>query len=109
MITFVSLLLSFFLAETGLDSRLIIKIPPGVALSEQEVRSFFRDTQRNAADNYETIEIVIYSFSLGIETLTYSDNDPIRMSLQKGEIKALIKLKKNSILKKVLFVNADGT
>jgi hypothetical protein len=109
MLRFATLLLSFFLVNTGVDSGLIIKIPPGIALSEQEVRPFFRDNPRNAADSRETIEIVIYSFSLGIEKITYSENDPIRISLQKGEIRALIKLKKNSILKKVLFVNADGT
>ena len=108
MTIFVTLLLSCFLAGTGADAGLIIKIPPGIALSEQEVRSLFQNNRQSTADNYETIEIVIYSFSLGIEKLTYSENDLIRMSLQKGEIKALIKFKKKSSLKKALFINADG-
>ncbi len=109
MILIATALLSVFLADSAIAPKLFIKVPPGIPLSEQEVRSRFPNSRDISADRYETIEIVIYVFSLGIEKLTYSESGQINTSTQKGEIKALIKLKMNSTLKKVLFVNAEGS
>jgi hypothetical protein len=102
-------MLSCCFTGTGTDGGIIIKIPAGIELSEQEVREILPKNARNIVPAYDMIEIVIYYFSLGIEKFTFSDTDPLTLSSQKGEIQALIKLKKNAVLTKALFVKADGS
>jgi len=101
-----SLLLSINLsAATG---EILLKIPPGVILREQEIQA---DLLRpiNTKGGYDRIEIVIYYFSQGIEKFSYNDNNTMKESLMKGEIKALLKLKRYNVLDKALFVTASGT
>jgi len=101
-----SLLLSINLsAATG---EILLKIPPGVILREQEIPA---DLLRpiNTKGGYDRIEIVIYYFSQGIEKFSYNDNNTMKESLMKGEIKALLKLKRYNVLDKALFVTASGT
>jgi hypothetical protein len=57
---------------------------------------------------YDRIEIVIYRFSQGVEKLSYSGKNSLNETLTSGEIRALVKLKKNGVLRKALFVTANG-
>ncbi len=101
-----SLLLSMnFSAVTG---EIVLKIPPGINLREQEIPAeLLRAIPTKGG--YDRIEIVIYYFSQGIEKFSYNDNNTMKESLMKGEIKALIKLKRDKVLSKALFVTASGT
>jgi hypothetical protein len=102
-----SLMLSIHLAASA-GGEVIIKIPPGINVREHEIRTELPgDIQTRGS--YDRIEIVIYYFSLGIEKFSYNENNAMQESLMKGEIKALIKLKSNNVLRKALFVAASGT
>lgn len=101
-----SLLLSMNLsAATG---EILLKIPPGINLKEKEIQAeLLRAIPTKGG--YDRIEIVIYYFSQGIEKFSYNDNNTMKESLMKGEIKALLKMKRKNVLSKALFVTASGT
>jgi hypothetical protein len=98
------LFISFHLAASGM---VMIKIPPGVPLEESAVRAALPGNIA-VGKGFDRIEIVVYYFSLGIERLSYGDNDEIRESAQEGKMKALIKLKKNGVLTRALFISSGG-
>lgn len=102
MLTF---MLSCFLASS--PDGIIIRIPQDINLEEREVRSSLPSNLK-ISSRYNRIEIVIYQFSQGVEKLSYSGKNSLDETLTTGEIKALIKLKKNGVLRKVLFVTAQG-
>src|SRR4030042_5774028 len=86
---------------------IIIKIPTGINLEKKDVRAYLpKAIDANTA--YDRIEIVIYYFSQGVEKFSFTDNNVMLKSLRKGEIRSLVKIKKNKYLMKELFVNAKG-
>jgi hypothetical protein len=98
-------ILSCFL--TSSPDGIIIRIPQGISLEEREVRANLPENLKTSG-RYDRIEIVIYRFSQGVEKLSYSGKDSLNETLTSGEIRALIKLKKNGVLRKALFVTANG-
>jgi hypothetical protein len=98
-------ILSCFLASS--PDGIIIRIPQGINLEEREVRANLPENLKTSG-RYDRIEIVIYRFSQGVEKLSYSGKDSLNETLTSGEIRALIKLKKNGVLRKALFVTANG-
>jgi hypothetical protein len=87
---------------------LLVRVPPGINLKEHEIRADL-PARIQTRGGYDRIEIVIYYFSLGIEKFSYSENNAMQESMMKGEIKALIKLKTGTVLRKALFIAAPGT
>ena len=100
-----TLVLSCCLAASPGD--IIIKIPPGINLEEREVRTNLPENIK-IGGRYDRIEIVIYYFSQGVEKLSYSGKNSLQESLMAGEIRALVKLKKKSMLCKAIFLTASG-
>ena len=98
-------ILSCFLASS--PDGIIIRIPQGINLEEREVRESLPKNLKTSG-RYDRIEIVIYRFSQGVEKLSYSGKNSLNETLTSGEIRALIKLKKNGVLRKALFVTAQG-
>jgi hypothetical protein len=101
----ITIILSCFLAST--PEEIIIIIPDGVSLEEREVRANLPKNLKTG-ERYDRIEIVIYYFSEGVEKLSYSGKNKLDETLTRGEIRALVKLKKNGRLCKALFVAAQG-
>jgi len=101
-----SIVLSIILAAPPVGE-LVVKIPAGISLKEDEVRADLPGSMRTRS-GYDRIEIIIYYFSQGIEKFSYVDNNAMKESQTKGEIKALIKCKSNRVLRKALFVTASG-
>jgi hypothetical protein len=98
-------ILSCFL--TSSPDGIIIRIPQGISLEEREVRANLPENLKTSG-RYDRIEIVIYRFSQGVEKLSYSGKNSLNETLTSGEIRALVKLKKNGVLRKALFVTANG-
>jgi hypothetical protein len=86
---------------------IIIKIPQGINLEEREVRANLPENFKTGG-RYDRIEIVIYYFSQGVEKLSYSGKNSLHETMTSGEIRALVKLKQNGVLRKSLFVSASG-
>ncbi len=102
-----TLLLSITLAAPP-GAELVVKVPPGISLREQEVRAGLPGSIKTSG-GYDRIEIIIYYFSRGIEKFSYSGSNAMKESLMNGEIKALVKLKTKKVLRKALFITASGT
>jgi hypothetical protein len=107
MLQMLSIALSIILAAPPVGE-LMVRIPASISLKEQEVRANLPGSVRTRG-GYDRIEIIIYYFSQGIEKFSYGDNNAMRESQTKGEIKALVKLKRNNVLRKALFLKASGT
>lgn len=103
----VILLLSLLLAADA-AGKVIVKVPPGINLSADRVRERLAGVAPSPACRYDTFEIVIYYYSLGIETYSYSETESLSESVKKGGIRALIKCRRNGVLGKSLFVEAEG-
>lgn len=102
------LALTLFLAAEAAAGPVIVRVPGGINLSEERVRERLAGVMPAGSGRYDTFEIVVYYYSMGIETFSYSDTDTLSESTRKGGIKALIKCKKNSVLEKALFIEAAG-
>lgn len=100
-----SLVLSYYFAVSPGD--ITITIPPSMNLQEAEVRACLPGSI-SMGDRYDRIELVIYYFSEGIEKFSYGDSGAMKETLGKGEIRALVKLKKAKVLRKALFISASG-
>lgn len=104
----VILLISLFIAADAAAGRVLVRVPAGINLSADRVRESLAGVAPSAPGRYDVFEIVIYYYSLGIETFSYGDTDSLSESMKKGGIRALIKCKKNGVLGKALFVEAEG-
>ena len=102
-----SIVLTIILAAPPVGE-LVVKIPAGISLKEEEVRTELPRSVRTRG-GYDRIEIIVYYFSQGIEKFSYGDNNAMKESQMRGEIKGLVKLKKNNVLRKALFLTASGT
>lgn len=83
-------------------SLLTIVIPKKINLSLNEIKKYFQSIEIN-----KTVELKIYYFSSGVETVTMNDNKFI-MGRKKSIIKALLKIRKNKKLYKVHFISSIG-
>ncbi len=88
---------------------LIITIPPGIDLNERDIRERLPSSIAGVRCACDTIEIVIYYYSAGTEKLSYGDTGNFSSTSNDGSVKSLIKLKKNGSLRRVFFVDADGS
>jgi hypothetical protein len=101
------LALYLFLAARAVADGVTVRVPEGVNLPAGKVRARLAGIAPNPR-RYDALEIVVYYYSMGAETFSYSDTDTISESTGRGGIKALIKCKKNNTLQKALFVEASG-
>jgi hypothetical protein len=103
------LIVSLFLAAEAASGPLQVRVPAGISLSADSVREHLRGAAPASTGRYDAVEIVIYYYSPGIETYSYGETDTMSETLKGGLIRALIKCKKNSVLKKALFIEAEGS
>lgn len=87
-----------------------ISIGNNISIDKAEADSAFLPVLRQNPDSRLSVEIVIFSFSSGKELFSYSEDKPgdILSSTQIGKIEALVKIKQDNNLVKVLFINATG-
>ncbi|HOD14145.1 MAG TPA: hypothetical protein PLA65_01750 [Spirochaetota bacterium] len=104
----VIVLFLLFLAADAAAGRVLVTVPAGINLSAERVRERLAGVATPVSGRFDTFEIVIYYYSLGIETFSYSDTHPLSESVKKGGIRALIKCRKSGVLGKALFVEAEG-
>jgi hypothetical protein len=102
------LILTLFLASEASAGRVIVRVPEGINLSQEKMTERLAGAAPSGAGRYDTFDIVVYYYSLGVETLSYTDADTLSATMKGGGIRALIKCKKNNILEKALFIEAEG-
>lgn len=87
-----------------------ISIGNNISIDKVEADVAFLPVLRQDPDSRISVEIVIFSYSSGKELFSYSEDNPgdILSSTQTGKIEALVKIKQDNKLVKVLFINAAG-
>lgn len=105
MIILISLLLSLSPAA-GQAGEITLTIPPGINLNRDEIKVHVPGAAP-AGNPRGRIEIVIYYFSEGIEKIVYNENS-MQESTHRGTIRALVKLKREGVLRRALFIDAEG-
>lgn len=60
------------------------------------------------AKNGYTVEILLYSFSSGDEIYSRGDDEKISTEITSGELKSLIKIRRNGALVKAVFIQSKG-
>ena len=96
-------------AEEHKIEKLKITIPAGISLMEGEIRERLPEDLTRIKNDYDTIEIVIYYYSIGTEKLSYGDEENFGLTSNDGKIMSLIKLSKNGALQRVIFIDAAGS
>ena len=89
------------------ECRITVTIPPGVPLTMDAIGPRL-PRSLTLRGHYDEAEIVVYHFSRGVERLTLNDEGSLEESLSSGRVECLVKMKRNSRLVRVLFIDARG-
>ena len=87
-------------------TNVLITIPEGIRITEEEIRAVLPPVFRSSA-KFDEIEILVYHFSPGIETLSVSQDTEISQKYQNAYLKILVKFKKGGFLKNAVFIEVE--
>ncbi len=87
-------------------STVSITVPESLVVSESEIRASLPEGLISSESEYQ-LEIAVYSFSSGIETINYSGSD-FNVGHREGNIKAVLKLNSGGKLIENRFIEASG-
>jgi hypothetical protein len=88
-------------------SKIICKIPNYINIKEDEVYTQLKNFSLDPSSHLH-LEITIYSYSTGIESIIISDNEDIKNVLEPGKIKGLIKITDGKKILRADFIDATG-
>lgn len=103
-----SLFFPGLLLAAGADQSPPVRISPGINLSVNEVLSATSPYASDMNRHPYSFEILIYYYSSGIETTTYSPDGKEAKITEKGILKAAVKFRKHGKFDDVIFVYAFG-
>ncbi|MBN2401118.1 MAG: hypothetical protein JXN64_01840 [Spirochaetes bacterium] len=81
------------------------------SISKEEISKAVSSVLKQNETSRYSVEITVFGYSSGKEVFYYfKDNSPddIKIKTYSGNINALVKIKKQKILRKVIFLNAEG-
>ena len=88
-------------------SKITCKIPKYINIDEDEIYAHLKDFHLDPS-SLLFLEITIYSYSTGLESITISDNDDIKNVIEPGKIKGLIKITDGKKILSADFIDANG-
>jgi len=88
-------------------SKIICKIPEYINIREDEIYARMNDFNLDPASSLY-LEITIYGYSTGLESISISDNGDIKNTIEPGKIKGLIKITDGKKILRADFIDADG-
>lgn len=109
-ITLTCIYLCFLTAISGTviaRDAIVYAIPDEINISKQEI-SHALQKQGLTLDKDITLKISVFYFSEHIERLSLSDDHKLSTRYKDGFMHALVKIKKNGILIKALFIKGEG-
>ncbi len=86
------------------ENSVCVTVARHISINSDEIK----DCIEHNNNSYEQIEIIIYYFSRGVETLTLSEDAEMSRTVSDGKIKCLMKFKNKKKLKKIIFLEATG-
>jgi len=88
-------------------SKITCKIPKHINIKEDEIYAQIKDFQLDPSSSL-WLEITIYSYSTGLESIIISDNEDIKNVVEPGRIKGLIKITDGKKILRADFIDASG-
>ena len=88
-------------------SKIICKIPEYINIKEDEIYAKMKDFPLDSASSLY-LEITIYSYSTGLESITMSDDGDIKNVTDAGKIKGLIKITDGKKILSADFIDISG-
>ena len=88
-------------------SKIICKIPEYINIKEDEIYAQMKEFPLDPA-SLLYLEITIYSYSSGLESITMSDNGDMKNVMEPGKIKALIKITDGKKILRTNFIDTKG-
>jgi hypothetical protein len=91
-------------------SNYTISVAGNIVLNKEEVSAALSSVLKENIGNPFSIEIIIFGYSSGKEVFSFFDNNQENNNIKTyaGNISALVKIKHENTLQKVLFLNANG-
>ncbi len=84
----------------------LVKIPENISIRKEELRSLFNKYIN--AKTVSALEVIVYSYSTGYESLGYSDNNKFYHNFRKGQIALMLKFKRANKIQNVIYIKASG-
>ena len=88
-------------------NKITCKIPKYINIKEDEVYAHLKDFPIDQSSSLY-LEITIYSYSTGLESIIISDNEDIKNAAESGMIKGLIKVTDGKKILSADFIDAVG-
>ena len=88
-------------------NKITCKIPKYININEDEIYAQLKDFKLDPS-SYLYLEIVIYSYSTGLESIIISDNEDIKNVMEPGKIKVMIKITDGKKILGADFIDAAG-
>ena len=88
-------------------SKITCKIPKHINIKEDEIYAHLKDFHLDPSSSL-WLEITIYSYSTGLESISISDNEDIKNVVEPGKIKGLIKIADAKKILRADFIEAVG-
>lgn len=88
-------------------SRIDYIIPGHIIISSDELQQAIGEIRTDTA-SVISLTVVIYSYSSGRETISFSGGDEMKTASSKGKIKALLKYTEGKKIVRAEFVEAEG-
>ena len=88
-------------------NKIICKIPEYINIKEDEIYSHLKDFHLDPSSSL-LLEITIYSYSTGLESISISDNEDIKNVVEPGKIRGLVKVTDANKIVRADFIDASG-
>ena len=88
-------------------NRIEYKIPPHIIISEEDMKKGLGGIKTDPASPFY-IEVTLYSYSSGRETISFSGGDEVKTVNGKGKLKALLKVMDGKKIIRAEFAEGEG-
>ncbi len=89
-------------------SRIEYKVAEYIKVNPDDLKSALSDIKTDSSSSIH-IAVILYSYSSGAETISFSGDNDFKTAMAKGKIKGLVKVMKGKDILKAEFVEGGGT
>ena len=82
-------------------------LPENSPVSREEILAVFQPLQ-SPGDPGTLLDVTVYSYTPGYESIRFTGENRLTQNYHPGNLKLLLKLKKNSSTEEIRFINVDG-
>ena len=107
LLIFLTMLISSCRESSVAFSRIEYVIPEHIDIKADDLKSRFSEFKTDPASSIYIV-IVLYSYSSGAETISFSGGEDLKTAIAGGRLKALVKVMDGKKIIRAEFVEGDG-